>query len=373
MQSIKYSSEEDKLILQLKGDNYTWEDIGNILGKTREAVRKRYYRIMNTVNANKVNAKYTSKEEHILDILKKNKNASIKELKDLVDIDRTESLLLMLYSLMTDGYDITIHSDWVFYESDNRINNYTFMRGEEGKLKIALTGDWHLGSKKQQISRLTEFINYAYDSGVRDVIVSGDIYDGVRVYKDQAEEIFLHTLDEQLAYAEEVIPVLPNLKYYMISGNHDHDNAGVNPVNNLARRRNDIVYLGKYGAYLTLNGIVIYLHHGLGSRAYALSYKLQKFVEQLPIEYTPDIIAQAHYHYLFYSPIRGVNSFEVGSFQGLTSFAKRMNRVYSDIAGWVVEMEKTENCITTNPLDKRYNEINHDYPYMEYGGTIFNF
>ncbi|MFA5758495.1 MAG: metallophosphoesterase [Clostridia bacterium] len=373
MQSYIYSAEEDKKILQLKSQGYTYEEIAKFMGKTKEAVRKRYYRIMNTVNANKTKGKYKNKEEHVLDILQKNINVSLEELKDLIEVTNMADVLITLYSLMSDGYDITIHSDWVFYESANTINKYNFIRGDEGKLKVALTGDWHLGSKKQQITRLQEFLQFAYDNGVRNVVHSGDVNDGTRVFKGHGEEVFLHTVDEQVDYAKEVIPRYDGLHYYVISGNHDHDNTGVNGVRTLANYRDDITYLGKYGAYLTLNGVTIYLHHGLGGRAYAMSYKLQKFVEQLPVEYTPDIIAQAHYHYLFYAPIRGVESFEVGSFQGLTAFAARMGRVYSEIAGWVVEIEKTKDSVTMIPLDRRYKEINHDYPYMHHGGKVFNF
>jgi UDP-2,3-diacylglucosamine pyrophosphatase LpxH len=373
MKSLKYSSEEDKKILNLKSQGYTWEDIGIILGKTREAVRKRYYRIMNTVNAKDAKDKFESMEEYILDILKKHKQVAMEELQDITKTPM-KKLLEYLYILISDGYDITLHSGWIFYESNNHINNYSFMRGEEGKLKVALTGDWHLGSKKQQITRLNEFINKAYDLGVRTIINSGDINDGVRVFRDQSEEIFLHTAEEQQDYAVEVIPKYEGLQYFVISGNHDHGyGTGINIVSNIAKLRNDITYLGKYGAYLTLNGVTIYLHHGLGGRAYALSYKLQKFVEQLPIQLTPDIVAQAHYHYLFHAPIRGVESFEVGSFQGLTAFAVRMGKTYSDIAGWVVEIEKTPECIITESKDIRFLEINHDYPYMKYKGRVFDF
>jgi len=374
MKSLAYSSEDDKQILSLKAQGYTYDHIGKIMNRTREAIRKRYYRIMNTVNANKKANKYNTKEEHILDILVKNKNVSLEELQDMTETDTIDEIILSIYSLMSDGYDITVHSDWVFYESNNQLNTYSFMRGEPGKLKLALTGDWHLGSKKQQITRLKEYIQMAYDSGVRNIIISGDVTDGIVVFRGQAEEVYLHTPDEQIDYSVEEIPRYEGLHYYAISGNHDHGHGtGINVVKTIAQRRNDITYLGKYGAYVTLNGITIYLHHGLGSKAYAVSYKLQKFVEQLPNEYVPDIVAQAHYHYLFQAPLRGVESFEVGSFQGLTSFAARMGRVYSDIAGWIVDIEKTEDCISVAPRYKRYKEINHDYPFMRQGGKIFTF
>lgn len=371
---MKYTLEEDKIILKFRTANYTWKDIGNLVNRSENAVRKRYNRLIDTANARMRADKFTNVEEHILFLLNKNKSMSIEELMDILKFDNIEQLLVILYKLMSDSYDIIINSNWVIYEPSNHLNTFEFIRGAIGKIKVALTGDWHIGSKCQQITRLQEFIDEAYSRGIRDVICSGDVFDGTRVFRDHTEEIFLHTIDEQVDYATEVIPKYEGLHYYLISGNHDHGfGTGMNAVSTLASRRDDITYLGKYGAYLDLNGITIYLHHGLGSQTYALSYKLQKFVEQLPAGYMPDIVAQAHYHYLFYAPIRGVYSFELGSFQGLTSFAKRMGKVYSHIGGWFYEMEKTEHKILTNPVDTSYEEINHDYPYMKQGDKTFIF
>jgi hypothetical protein len=160
----------------------------------------------------------------------------------------------------------------------------------------------------------------------------------------------------------------------MIAGNHCLGfGAGINPISSLAKQRPDVTYLGKYGAYITINNITIYMHHGLGARTYALSYKMQKFLEKIKSGQEPDIFAQAHYHTLFYAPVRGVDGFEVGSFQGITSFARRIGETDTTVGGWILNIEKTEDGIDFEPFFTRKKPIEHDYPYMSEGSKVYYF
>jgi len=68
---MRYTLEEDKIILKFRTANYTWKDIGNLVNRSENAVRKRYNRLIDTANARMRADKFTNVEEHILFLLNK--------------------------------------------------------------------------------------------------------------------------------------------------------------------------------------------------------------------------------------------------------------------------------------------------------------
>lgn len=236
-----------------------------------------------------------------------------------------------------------------------------------GVHRIALISDSHLGSHYQQLSYLKEFYQRASDLGVTNFYHSGDICAGDgKVYPGQINEIFSPGLDASVEYVKEVYPKLSGVNTYFITGNHDlswFQRGGVDIGNAIQKARPDLKYLGQAGAYINLTTDTrLYLFHPAGGRAYALSYKVQKFIEGLTPEQRPQMLASGHLHTMLYMDYVGVDTFMVPCFEAQNTFLKRLG-LHPCIGGWILELEIDGNHIMRIGMDSITfdNPILNDY------------
>lgn len=206
--------------------------------------------------------------------------------------------------------------------------------------KFGVVSCTHLGSKYQQLTHIRSFYAYAQDQGCKVIFHAGDMVDGERVYGGQQFERFLHGVKAQRDYAIEHYPKMHNGgKTFVIDGNHDHSFwkwAGESILEGVAAKRDDIEYLGTYGAYPRVLGLNIYLQHGAGGGAYARSYKMQKNIEMMAPDKKPDIYLLGHYHAsCLLLEYRNVAGFQLPSFQAQTPFAVRHGWP-AEIGGFII-------------------------------------
>jgi UDP-2,3-diacylglucosamine pyrophosphatase LpxH len=139
-------------------------------------------------------------------------------------------------------------------------------------IRFGAIADTHLGSKYSQPSFLAWFYQYIKTQGAQFVLHGGDVVDGEKVYRGHDYEVFAHGFDEQLEY---VVKRYPNgLPTYFITGNHClawFERGGADIGTAIANRRPDMHYLGQLGAYVYIGKAKVYLVHGMGMPAYALS------------------------------------------------------------------------------------------------------
>ena len=153
---------------------------------------------------------------------------------------------------------------------------------------------------------------------------------------------------------------------YLIGGNHDesfYKAEGTDVLHRLSEKRNDIMYLGLYGAYLKLGHIKIYMMHGAGGVAYARSYKLQKIIEQMAPQLKPHLLFVGHWHVANHLPMyRNVEGFQLGCFQSQTPYLKRKG-VYPTLAGLIVKIYPDERGLSAIDTHWEYyhRPIEHDY------------
>lgn len=227
-------------------------------------------------------------------------------------------------------------------KTDRRIKiDTSILKGD--KYKFAVISCTHLGNKWQQLTHLKSFYRYIQEEGIKVCLNCGDVVDGVSVYRGHEYEVFIHGAEAQQNYAIEHYPKMENGgKTYMIDGNHDYSfiqRAGANVLKGVAQERDDIEYLGAFGAYPKIGPLNIYMHHGSGGVAYSDSYKLQKNIENFSPENKPDIYLIGHFHkWCFLSQYRNVMGVTVGSFEAQTPYAKR-NNWQPQIAGLIVEFQ----------------------------------
>lgn len=217
-----------------------------------------------------------------------------------------------------------------------------------GTQHLAVISDLHLGSKYCLREQLKDFVHHAYNSGVREVMVPGDLLDGC--YKHGLWELSHHGLDEQTDDLFATLPHLPGLRYHAITGNHDEtfeDTCGIHVGPYItdrfrSRGRNDLRFYGRRGAFVRVGGATVEMWHPRGGGSYAKSYRLQKKIEGYAVGHKPHLLLVGHWHQYCHLLERGVHAFLCPTFQGGgSSFGKSLGGAPT-IGGLVMSWEMTE-------------------------------
>jgi predicted phosphodiesterase len=220
---------------------------------------------------------------------------------------------------------------------------------EGGRFKIGVVSDLHAGSKYCLRAQLRDCIERMYSRGVRDILIPGDLTDGC--YKHGVFELKYSGIQDQIADLERMLPKKEGLRYHAISGNHDFtfsektglDFGGVCEGYFRSRGRVDLRCYGDRAATLRVGGTTVRLLHPSGSCSYAISYKLQKFVEAFDSGEKPGILLVGHYHRSCYIYTRGVHAFAVPTFQGPGSaFGKSLGLGPQAIGGLILSWKLTK-------------------------------
>ncbi len=235
----------------------------------------------------------------------------------------------------------------------------------EFTLRFGLVSDTHIGSKKQQITRLNEAYKRFKDEGITNVYHCGDVFEGIKMRAGHEQECFLHGVDDMVDYAEVNYPYEEGIKTNMISGNHDASTikvAGIDACAMLANRRDDINYLGKLFAVVDIKGAKLQLNHPLDGSAYAYSHASQKFIDAMDEDERPHILATGHHHKYVSFYYRNVHALEVPCFQGLTSWMKG-KRLRAEYGYLIINVDVSNNKIVRFiPEFYPFKPINEDYP-----------
>lgn len=199
--------------------------------------------------------------------------------------------------------------------------------GPTEKIKVGIVSDTHLCSTHQQLTHLWDFYNQARQDGVKYFVHGGDMLAGNKVYTGQENEIFKWGGDAQVDYCIDKYPRFDGVTTYFIDGNHDlsfYAQAGQDIGRAIGEKRDDLVFCGQYAGMVNIGGLKILLQHGERGASYAVSYKLQKYLEQVPSEDKPHIVVLGHYHQaLMLPPYRNIIGILPGCFESQTLFLKR--------------------------------------------------
>ncbi len=90
----------------------------------------------------------------------------------------------------------------------------------------------------------------------------------------------------------------------------------------IADKREDITYLGADVADLKIGNLKVRLFHGSGGGAYAKSYKLQKYLDSIPMDERPDILQTGHIHQSFYMKQDGTHCFQTSCLEDQTPYCR---------------------------------------------------
>ena len=195
--------------------------------------------------------------------------------------------------------------------------------------RFGALGDSHIGSLYCDYSLL----DFAYKTfkreGISTVFHAGDITDGIKLYRGHEYELEAHGADGQIELVKDRYPFHPGITTYFVAGNHDRvfwKLMGYDIGLKINEVRPDLVYLGFGEADVILGegkaAATLRLSHPGDGTAYAISYKTQKYCNELPSGTKPDILLVGHYHKVEFLYYRGVLAYQVGCIQSQTPFMR---------------------------------------------------
>lgn len=241
---------------------------------------------------------------------------------------------------------------WLFEECDQlppaiaQNHHHRVYRAPASELMLGFCGDTHGGSAEEKLEELHTYYDLCVTEGVTDVLHTGDITAGDRVYPGQLYELSVIGCDGQVDKVARDYPVREGITTHFITGNHDYSHfkhAGVDIGRMIAALRPDMHYLGRYGATVELSpGFTVYILHQDGGVPYAISYKRQKIVEGFIGGSKPRVFISGHDHQAVTFNYRNVEVFGTACFEGQNDFLRRKG-IDPIIGGWIVNPKLDEN------------------------------
>lgn len=219
-------------------------------------------------------------------------------------------------------------------------------------LRLLLISDTHLCSKYDRLDILRYLYAKAEDEGVKHILHSGDFTDGRSNRPEQVYELKEHSFQGQVDYCVDKYPKFSG-KTYAIQGNHDnwwYKSNGSEILKPISKAREDIVYLGSDVADLKIGKLKIRLFHGQGGIAYAKSYKIQKYLDTIPINEKPDILQTGHIHQAFYYKQDNTHCFQTSCLEDQTPYCRGLGLSNDKSCWWVdVQFDDKGNVYSVAP------------------------
>ena len=219
------------------------------------------------------------------------------------------------------------------------------------RLKLLLISDTHLASKYDRLDILRYLYQQAEDEKVNYILHSGDLTDGLSGRPQQIYELKEPSYTGQRDYVIDKYPK-SEIPTMVISGNHDMwwvKQCGADIVKDICKQREDLRYLGSDCEDLKIGKLKIRLYHGSGGGSYAKSYKLQKYLDSIPMEERPHILQTGHTHQAFYMKQGNTHCFQTSCLQDLTPFERSMGFSNDKSCWWVdVYMDDKGNPVKIN-------------------------
>jgi len=319
--------------------------------------------------------KQITKDEAFISVLERRKIISRDEMCDLLECSFDEVCDLIGF-YRNQGYEILIDERNIILSTQIASQGIQFKSPlEKTEIIFGVASDLHIGSKEVQLTALNEFCEICRKKGVKYIFVPGDVFAGYKVFAGQEYEVYAMTAEEQ---EESAIVNLPTgFEWYMMGGNHDYSfikkGGGHNPLLALENKREDVHYLGFDDVDVPiLEGVDMKMWHPSGGVPYALSYRLQKAVEQIAYselakmtwnkKEAPSIrfLLAGHIHTQVQAMIGSIFAAQCGTFEAQNSYLKR-HGLHPTVGGYVIkaDLRKKDGMI-----------LNHDAKYYLFPDVI---
>lgn len=211
-------------------------------------------------------------------------------------------------------------------------------------IKLLMLSDTHLASIYDRVDILRYLYREAEDRGVNYILHSGDLTEGRSNRDDQIYSLKEASYTGQRDYVVEKYPE-SEIPTYFIAGNHDLwwiKRCGADICQDIANHREDMIYLGSDCEDLKIGKLRVRLFHGTNGNSYAKSYRLQKYLDSVPMEERPNLLQTGHIHQSFYMKQGKTHCFQTACLQDLTPY-ERSKGFQNDKSVWWVDVFMDRN------------------------------
>jgi len=211
-------------------------------------------------------------------------------------------------------------------------------------VKFCAFSDAHLGHKDYRPDVLRKMVADAKRQGCEFYVNSGDTIEGMSGRDGHVYELDYIGASAQLTFfASEFKRFRKTVYSIEAQGSHggwfkSKGNMGLDIGEELQRRSKHYKFIGYDEQDLVLdNGLVIRLRHPGGGTAYALSWKLQKYIEAISGGKKPHMVFDGHFHKSIYVFHRNVHGFEAGTLCNQTPFMRKIGTP-AHIGYWIIDV-----------------------------------
>ena len=289
-------------------------------------------------------------EKELIDKLKYliNKKKSLQEICNILELKDYE-VIGIVELLKQDGELVDyINGQIIKLKKPQKSDEVYVIPNNLEHLKLLLISDTHLASKYDRVDILRYLYAKAEDNGTNYILHSGDLTEGLSGRPQQLYELKENSYTGQRDYVIDKYPK-SDVPTYLVSGNHDLwwiKQCGSDIVKDICHSRDDLHYLGSDCEDLKIGKLKLRLYHGKGGGAYAKSYKLQKYLDSIPLEERPHILQTGHIHQAFYMKQDKTHCFQTSCLQDLTSFERSMGFNNDKSCWWVdIDMDDKGNPV----------------------------
>lgn len=282
---------------------------------------------------------YTSTSDlltHFLEYLSKKKNPHISTI--MKDLSLQEHEVYGLISLLKEQhYFYDIIDDKITITKPIKNNDVYCIPNNLSHLKLLLLSDTHLSSKYDRVDILRYLYDKAESTSTDYILHAGDVTDGLSNRPQQLYDLKEISYTGQRDYVSHYYPT-SHIPTYLIAGNHDLwwiQRCGADIVHDIASLRPDLHYLGSDCEDINIGRLRIRLYHGKGGSTYAKSYRLQKYLDTVPLEERPHILVTGHIHQSFYYKQDKTHCFQTSCLQDLTPYERSMGFNNDKSVWWV--------------------------------------
>lgn len=232
--------------------------------------------------------------------------------------------------------------------------------GEDNSITLGVISDLHYGSRYTERNTVKALFDTLKQAKVETVLIPGDILDGHNVYRGQVFEQTGRGIDEQIAFGKQFAKICP-CPVKFITGNHDESfkKAVGTEIGTMIADAYGWEYLGSESATLDIRTrnkrkYTVQLLHPGGGCAYAISYRLQKIVEQLEGGRKPHMLINGHYHKAELLPAyRNVTGVQAGCAQWQTPFMLTRG-LAAHVGVWVIRITVSSTSLLFNRVQAEF-------------------
>lgn len=209
---------------------------------------------------------------------------------------------------------------------------------------FGVISDLHMGHMNYRGDILRHAAKNFKKHGVDYIFNVGDTLEGMSGRDGHVYELDYIGASAQLDFFEEEMKVLKDWNVYSIEADSSHGgwfkskgSMGLSIGEELQRRASNYIFLGYDEQDIELgNGLKVRMTHPGGGTAYAISYKMQKYIESLSGGKKPNIVLQGHFHKTNYMFYRNVHCFDSGCIQEQSPFMKKI-RSPAHLGYWIIK------------------------------------